>query len=289
MPTLTQRLPDFLKLMRFDKPIGTFLVLWPTLWGLWIAAKGVPDLKVLVIFILGVILMRAAGCVINDYADRKIDGHIGRTKERPLVTGRIHKDEALVLFGCLCMTSLVLVLFTNKFTVILSLGALLLAACYPYMKRHTYLPQMVLGAAFAWSIPMGFAAQTNTIPPDAWLLYVSTILWVVAYDTFYAMVDRKEDIKIGVKSTAILFGDADKIMTGTLQGLMILTMILVGQKFEMGVLYYLGLVAATSLFAYQQYLIRDRKEALCFKAFLNNNWVGAVIFLGIALDYALAS
>ena len=287
MTQFIERIPDFLKLMRFDRPIGTFLVLWPTLWSLWLAAKGFPPWHLLLIFVLGVILMRAAGCVINDYADRKIDGKVKRTQQRPLVTGKVSPKESLILFSLLCAAAFGLVLFTNLLTMALSVGALVLAASYPFMKRHTYLPQVVLGAAFAWSIPMAFAAQTNHIPLDIWLIYISTVLWVIAYDTFYAMVDREDDLKIGVKSTAILFGDQDRVITGTLQLFMIVTMILAGRKFGLGIFYYLSIAIAAGLFVYQQWLIKKREKDRCFKAFLNNNWVGAVIFVGILLDLGL--
>ncbi len=287
MATITRRIPDFLQLMRFDRPIGTFLVLWPTLWSLWLAAKGVPDHDVLTIFIFGVIVMRAAGCVINDYADRHIDGSVSRTKDRPIVTGKVSAREALVLFIILCAIAFTLILFTNKLTILLSFGALLLAASYPFMKRYTYLPQVVLGAAFAWSIPMAFAAQTNQLPLDIWLVYISTVLWVIAYDTFYAMVDKKDDLVIGVKSTAILFGSQDRVITASLQALMIVTMLVVGNKFELGQFYYAGIIIAAGLFIYQQYLIRDRNREKCFKAFLNNNWVGAAIFAGLLLDFGI--
>lgn len=270
--------------MRFDRPIGILLLLWPTLWGLWLAADGVPRWDVLAIFVAGVVLMRAAGCVINDYADRHIDGHVKRTKDRPIASGRVSPREALILFGVLVLVAFVLVLFTNSFTVWLSFGGVALAACYPFMKRYTHLPQVVLGAAFSWSIPMAFAAQANELPPHSWLLYVAVVLWTVVYDTFYAMVDRDDDLKIGVKSTAVLFGDQDRMITGVLQVMTLLALLMVGQRFELGSFYYLGLGLAAALFAYQQMLIRYRHREECFKAFLNNNWVGLVIFAGIAAD-----
>lgn len=279
--------PYYWRLTRMDRPVGWLLLLWPTLWALWLAAEGAPDLKVLVIFVLGVIAMRAAGCAINDYADRHVDGHVKRTRERPLASGRIQPREALAVCVLLCLLSFILVLFTNTLTIVLSVGALLLAGCYPFMKRYTHLPQVVLGAAFSWSIPMAFAAQTGEVPPQVWLLYTGAVVWTVVYDTFYAMVDRDDDLRIGVKSTAVLFGDQDRVMTGTLQVLVLITMLMVGQRFEMGISYTLGLAVAAGLFAYQQYLIRGRERDSCFKAFLNNNWVGAAIFVGIVMDYLL--
>ncbi len=280
-----ERFPHYWQLMRFDRPIGTLLLLWPTLWGLWLAAEGVPRADLLVIFILGVILMRAAGCVINDFADRKVDGRVARTKDRPLAAGRVQPREALILFTCLVLMAFGLVLFTNAFTVWLSFGALALAACYPFMKRYTHLPQVVLGAAFSWSIPMGFAAQTGEINPHSWLIYTAVVVWTVVYDTFYAMVDRDDDLKIGVKSTAILFAEQDRVITGSLQVIVLVTLMMVGQRFELGAFYSLSLLVVAGLFIYQQYLIREREKAACFKAFLNNNWVGCVVFVGIAADY----
>lgn len=286
--TIRQRLPAFWQLMRFDRPIGTLLLLWPTLWALWLAAgsqgKAMPDWDVLVIFTLGVILMRAAGCVINDFADRKVDGHVERTQGRPLVQGTVSSREAVGLFVGLCLVAFVLVLMTNTLTVQLAFGGVALAFCYPFMKRYTHLPQVVLGAAFAWSIPMAFAAQTNGLSPHIWLVYIAVVLWTVAYDTFYAMVDRNDDLKIGVKSTAILFGEQDRLITGVLQAMVIIALLMVGERFELGQAYYASLILAASLFAYQQYLIRYRQRQACFTAFLNNNWVGAIVFVGIALD-----
>ncbi|HEV8495055.1 MAG TPA: 4-hydroxybenzoate octaprenyltransferase [Candidatus Angelobacter sp.] len=270
-----------------DRPIGTLLLLWPTLWALWIAAKGVPSIKNLVIFVLGVIVMRAAGCVINDFADRKIDGKVLRTKNRPLATGAVSSREAIGLFIALCLIAFTLVLFTDPLTIKLSVGGLLLAFCYPFMKRHTHLPQVVLGAAFAWGIPMAYAAEAGELNQHMWLIYLAVILWTVAYDTFYAMVDREDDLKIGVKSTAILFGEQDRVITGILQFLTLYTLFLVGKRFELGTAFYLGLVVAAGLFIYQQWLIRFRAREACFKAFLNNNWVGVAIFAGIAVDFAL--
>lgn len=280
-------MPHYLALMRVDRPIGTYLVLWPTLWALFLAAEGWPDWQLLVIFSLGTFLMRSAGCVINDYADRKVDAHVARTRERPFATGSVTEKEALVLFALLCLSAFALVVLTNWLTVLLSLGAVALAACYPFMKRYTHLPQVVLGAAFAWSIPMAFAAQRGELPSTLWLIYIAVLLWTVAYDTFYAMVDRDDDLKIGVKSTAILFGDDDRAITAMLQATVILIMVLVGKQFALSFIYYASLMAAAGLFFYQQQLIRDRRKEDCFKAFLNNHYVGMVICLGIVLHYTL--
>lgn len=281
------RLPDFLQLMRLDKPIGTLLLLWPTLWALWLAADGMPSTKNLVVFVLGVILMRAAGCVINDYADRNIDGHVARTSSRPIPSGRISTTEALVLFGGLCLASFGLVLLTNPLTIKLSLVGVGLALCYPFMKRYTYMPQVVLGAAFSWAIPMAFAAETGELPTTIWPLYVGVVLWTVAYDTFYAMVDREDDIKIGVKSTAILFGDMDIPITFVLQLMVLLALFMTGFNFGRGPWFFLSLLLATGFFIYQQSLIRHRDRDACFAAFLNNRWVGLVVFIGLLLDYHL--
>ena len=278
---------DFVQLMRLDKPIGILLLLWPTLWSLWLAAEGVPSLKNLMIFTLGCLLMRSAGCVINDYADRDVDLHVKRTHKRPITAGRIPPAHALLLFGVLCLLALGLVLLTNALTIKLAIGAVALTVLYPYCKRHTHLPQIVLGAAFAWSIPMAWAAEKGAITAPVWLVYCSAVLWTLVYDTFYAMVDRDDDLKIGIRSTAILFGEADRAITGVLQGLVILGLLLVGQKFHLHWPYFLGLAVAAALFGWQQYLIREREPAACFRAFLHNHWVGMVIFAGIAGSYAL--
>nr|WP_255771903.1 4-hydroxybenzoate octaprenyltransferase [Microbulbifer guangxiensis] len=273
------------QLARLDRPIGSLLLLWPTWWALWLAAGGWPGLHLFAVFTLGVLLMRAAGCAINDFADRNIDGHVKRTAARPLATGQATPKGALMLFAGLCLLAFLLVLTTNRLTVLLSLPAVALAFCYPFAKRYTHLPQVVLGAAFSMGIPMAFAAATGEVPPVAWLLYTANLLWTVAYDTFYAMVDRDDDLKIGVKSTAVLFGDMDRAMTACLQGMVLFALLLAGQRFELGSMYFLGLTAAAGLFAYQQWLIRNREREACFRAFLNNNWVGAVVFAGIAMHY----
>ena len=275
-----------LQLMRFDKPIGTLLLLWPTLWALWIAAGGLPDAKLLLIFVLGTFLMRSAGCIVNDLADRHWDGSVERTRTRPLVTGAVTVTQARILFAVLCLASFGLVLLTNTLTILLSVGGLLLASTYPFMKRFTYWPQVVLGAAFSWAIPMAFAAQQGELPSALWLLYIANLLWTMVFDTQYAMVDRDDDLRVGIKSTAILFGEADRPVLGALQVLCLLALFLAGQRFGLGGIYYLSLVAVALLFGYHQYLIRSRDRDACFRAFRHNNWVGLVIFMGIALHYA---
>ena len=275
-----------LQLMRFDKPIGTLLLLWPTLWALWIAAGGLPDAKLLLIFVLGTFLMRSAGCIVNDLADRHWDGSVERTRTRPLVTGAVTVTQARILFAVLCLASFGLVLLTNTLTVLLSVGGLLLASTYPFMKRFTYWPQVVLGAAFSWAIPMAFAAQLGELPSALWLLYIANLLWTMVFDTQYAMVDRDDDLRVGIKSTAILFGEADRPVLAALQLLCLLALFLAGQRFGLGGIYYLSLVAVALLFGYHQYLIRSRDRDACFRAFRHNNWVGLVIFMGIALHYA---
>ena len=285
---LNPRAWDFIQLTRMDKPIGIYLLLWPTLWALWIAAKGVPSLSNLLIFVFGVILTRAGGCVINDFADRKVDGHVKRTEQRPLVSGKISSKEALVFFALLMGVSFLLVLCTNATTIWLSFGGLALAASYPFMKRYTYYPQVVLGAAFSWGMPMAFTAETGSLPTAAWLLYIANLLWTVAYDTYYAMTDREDDLKIGVKSTAILFGDADRVINLSLQGLALGCLWLAGTHFELGGWFHLGLLVAAGCFVWEFWYTRDRDPQRCFKAFLHNHWAGLAIFVGIVLNYALA-
>lgn len=279
----------YIHLTRLHKPIGIFLVMWPALWALWLAGEGQPAIGNVVIFVLGAIVMRSAGCVINDYADRHIDGHVERTKDRPLVTGLVTAKQALILFSLLCVIALVLVLCTNMMTFYWSFGGLGLAILYPFMKRHTYLPQVFLGAAFAWAVPMAFSAQLQSVPPLAWLVFLATVLWTVAYDTIYAMVDREDDLKIGVKSTAILFGEADRAIIAGLQVMLVLTLCLIGDQADLGQFYFLGVVAASCLLVYQQHLIRLRYRQECFRAFLNNNWVGMVVFVGLVLDFMARS
>lgn len=286
-PLIKKRLALYVQLMRLHRPIGIYLLLWPTMWALWLASDGEPNLLVLLVFVSGVVLMRSAGCVINDYADRKIDPHVGRTRERPIAAGLVSPKEALKLFAVLVVVAFVLVLLMNAMTIYLSFGALALAAIYPFMKRYTYLPQVVLGAAFAWAIPMAYAAQTGAVPKEAWLLYVITVLWTTAYDTMYGMVDREDDLKIGVKSTAILFGEADRLIIAVMQLAVIGGLFLLGNQLAMGAFYYMGVTVAIGLSVYQQYLIRERKREACFQAFLNNHWLGMAIFIGIAVDYWL--
>lgn len=284
---LQKKIWQYALLIRFDKPIGTLLLLWPTLISLWIAAEGVPDTDVLIVFVLGVFLMRSAGCAINDYADRKIDAKVQRTKNRPLASGKISGEETLIIFMLLSFMAFVLVLFMNKLTIFLSIGGILLAASYPFMKRYHYLPQVHLGAAFGWAVPMAYAAQANELSSVTWLLFFATVLWATAYDTMYAMVDRDDDIKIGVKSTAILFGGADKVIIGFIQGALILDLIFIGRQLELSGLYFLGIFIASGFAIYQQYLIKDRDKTLCFKAFLNNNWFGLTLFIGVFLEYQI--
>lgn len=286
-PTVHNRLPAFIQLVRLDKPIGVYLLLWPTIGALWIAAQGWPDFHLLFIFVVGTWVMRSAGCAINDFADSKIDGDVLRTQNRPIITGTVRRHEALITFVALCVIGLILLLFTNKLTIQLSLGAVAVTILYPFMKRFTNLPQVVLGIAFSWGILMAFTAQTSELPAAAWLLFVANCLWTVAYDTQYAMVDREYDLKIGVKSTAILFGDADKVIIATLQGMFLLAMLLAARQFGMGGWFYLSLLGALLQFVWQQRLIKDRTPEGCFKAFLSNHWVGATIFVGIFLDYLL--
>jgi len=281
------RWPAYLQLMRLDRPIGTLLLLWPTYWALWLAADGLPSLKNFIIFTLGVFLMRAAGCVINDYADRNFDGHVKRTRQRPFAAGKVTEKEALLLFAVLVTISFILVLFTNRLTILLSVGGLVLASIYPFMKRHTHLPQVVLGAAFSWGIPMAYAAEAGALSEVAWLLFTANLIWTVAYDTMYAMVDRDDDLKIGVKSTAILFGDADRLIIGGLQLLTLVILGLVGSRADLGYFYFVSIGVMALFFIYQQRLIRDRQRDPCFKAFLNNNWAGLSIFIGLLLHYSL--
>ena len=272
------------RLMRIDKPIGTLLLMWPTLWALWLAGMSVPPLPVLIVFVLGVIVMRAAGCVINDYADRKVDGHVKRTAGRPLASGAVSEKEAKLLFAALGLLAFMLVLTMNRMTILLSFGGLALAWVYPFMKRYTHLPQVVLGAAFGWAIPMGWAAVSESLPLVCWLVFFANICWTVAYDTQYAMVDRDDDLKIGVKSTAILFGRFDKLIIGLLQLATLGLMALVGSMLNLNGAFYWSLLAAGALFVYQQSLIARRERDACFQAFLNNNYVGLVLFAGVLLN-----
>jgi len=285
MTRIAAKFKQYLFLMRADRPIGSFLLLWPTLWSLWLAGEGQPSASIVLIFIAGVFVMRSAGCVINDYADRHIDPDVTRTCNRPIAAGLVQPREALLLFSVLCGIALLLVLQLNMLSIKLSVVAIFLAASYPFMKRYTHLPQVYLGIAFGWSIPMAFAAQSGQLPASIWLLFLANICWTVAYDTMYAMVDREDDLKIGVMSTAILFGNNDRLIIGKLQLLTLGLLLWTGFLFDRGSFYYAGLLMASFFFLYQQWLIAERSPAQCLQAFLNNNWFGAVVFVGLALDY----
>ena len=282
------RLPAYMALMRLDRPIGIYLLLWPTLWALWIAAEGLPSLHLLLVFTGGVILMRSAGCVINDFADRDLDPLVRRTRDRPLASGKVTPREALILFVGLGILAFMLVLTTNWLTLALVIPAALGTIVYPYMKRFTYMPQVVLGVVFSFGIPMAFAATQGRIPQAAWLLFIANLVWTVAYDTLYAMADREDDLKVGIRSTAILFGDMDRRLVGALQCLFLVALIGIGSITPLGGIYYLSLVPVACLLVYQQHLIRNREPAACLTAFSSNSLVGAVIFIGIFLDTALA-
>jgi 4-hydroxybenzoate polyprenyltransferase len=284
---LYDRAKQYCLLARLDRPIGILILLWPTLWALWMASDGKPDPLVLTVFVLGVVLMRSAGCVINDYADRDFDPHVERTKLRPLAAGKVNSKEAVALFVMLCLIAFGLVLLLNVFTILLSFPGAFLAASYPFTKRYTQLPQAYLGMAFGWAVPMAFAAQQNHIPVVAWVLYLAVMLWALVYDTMYAMVDKEDDLKIGVKSTAILFGDYDRHIMAVLQLAIIGLLIIVGLLQHLSWPYYLGLIVAGGLSVYQQVLIYHRDKKRCFQAFLNNNWFGLVVFVGIFLDFSL--
>lgn len=279
----------YLLLMRMDRPIGTLLLLWPTWWALWSASNGHPDFNIFLIFTMGVFIMRAAGCVVNDIADRKFDGHVKRTQNRPLALQQVSVKNAWGLFIGLLLSAALLLLFLKTLTILLALAAAFFAITYPYMKRHTYLPQVYLGIAFSFAIPMAYAEITDTIPQLAWLLFVANILWTTAYDTIYAMVDRKDDLKIGIKSTAILFGDLDRMIIGIIQLLTVLALFLFGKQAAFSLPYFLAVIAVLWLFVYQQLLILGRQEDRCFKAFLHNNWVGMIIFIGILTHFLLKS
>jgi len=282
---LHNKLDGFLQLMRLDRPIGSLLLLWPTLWALWLAAHGSPDPKIVLIFTVGVFVMRAAGCTINDYADRNIDGLVKRTAQRPLVTGVVSPRQALVLFAGLCLLAFVLIINLNRLAILLSFIGALLAASYPFVKRITHLPQLYLGMAFGWGIPIAYAAQENTLPAASWWLLAANIFWVIAYDTLYAMVDRDDDLRIGVKSTAVLFGYHD--LTAILVSYMLMfgCLLILGQQQALNGYYYLGLATALLIAAWHLYQARDRARDSCFKAFLNNSWVGSAIFFGLLLAY----
>lgn len=283
-----QRLGHYSRLIRLERPIGSYLLLWPTLWALWLAADGVPDLKILLVFIAGVFVMRSAGCAINDIADRNIDPHVERTKNRPLAAGDISLREAIWVFVALLLVAGLLVLQLNPLTMVFSLGGLFLAASYPFMKRLHHLPQVYLGAAFSWGIPMAFTAVTGELPPlTAWLIFLANLVWTTGYDTMYGMCDREDDLGIGVKSTAILFGDYDRLIVGITQLLTLSILFWVGAIEGLGGWFWLGLLVAAGLFAYQQYLIKDRDRWLSLRAFLNNSWSGFAVFGGIFLEFLL--
>ena len=284
---IRDRAQQYWILARFDKPIGILILLWPALWAIWIASSGQPNILVLTVICLGVVLMRAAGCVINDYADRNIDPHVERTKLRPIASGKVKPKEALALFGVFCVSAFVLVLMLNQYTIMLSFGGVFLAASYPFMKRYTQLPQAYLGIAFGWAVPMSFAAQSNEIPAVAWLMYLATALWALVYDTMYAMVDKEDDLKIGVKSTAILFGDKEREIMAILQIIIMLLLVQIGRMQDLSWIYYVALLCASGFFVYQQKLIFYRENADCFKAFLNSNLFGFTIFVGLVLEFAL--
>ncbi|KPV41447.1 4-hydroxybenzoate polyprenyltransferase [Thiohalorhabdus denitrificans] len=285
---LTTKLGAYARLMRLHRPIGTLLLLWPTLWALWIAGEGSPPAWIVVVFVVGTLLMRSAGCVINDYADRDFDPHVQRTAERPLASGEVRPGEAIALFVALCLVAFGLVLLLNRLTLYLALVAVVLAATYPFFKRFTHMPQAYLGVAFGWGIPMSFAAVSGQVPAVAWILLAANIFWTVAYDTMYAMEDRPDDLAIGVRSTAILFGRWDRVAVGVNQLIALALMGVVGYLAGFGVWYALGLLGAVGFGLYQHWLIRDRARGPCLRAFLNNQWLGGAVFAGIVLEYLTA-
>lgn len=285
LPPILVTLGNYGELMRLHRPIGIYLLLWPMLWALWMASQGHPNQHVFIVFVLGVLLTRSAGCVINDFADRKFDAQVKRTKDRPLVDGRLEPSEALIVFFGLVCLALALVLTLDRMTQLYALAGALMIVTYPFFKRFFALPQAYLGLAFSWSIPMTYAAQTGSVPVVAWVLFLANVAWTMAYDTIYAMVDRDDDIRIGIKSSAIVFGDADRAMVGLLQFLTLLALALIGLQLRLSYWYYLGLLGAIFFICYQQVLISDRDRDGCFRAFLNNNYFGMSVFLGVALHY----
>jgi 4-hydroxybenzoate polyprenyltransferase len=289
LPALGASLGAYARLMRLDRPIGTYLLLWPTLWAVWLAADGRPRPTTFVVFVLGTVLMRAAGCVLNDWADRDLDVHVARTRDRPLATGEIAPHRALLLFAVLLLGAFLLVLTQNALTVRMAFVGAALAAVYPFMKRVTHLPQLVLGAAFAWAVPMTYAATRGFVPREAWVLFTATLFWTAAYDTIYAMVDRADDRRAGIRSTAILFGDLDRFAVGVLQAAFLLALVLIGREARLGPAFSWGIGFAASALLWQQWLIRHRAPAECFAAFLNNNYVGLAVFAGIALDFSFVT
>ncbi|MGA9852876.1 MAG: 4-hydroxybenzoate octaprenyltransferase [Gammaproteobacteria bacterium] len=286
LPFAARRIWAYLRLMRLHRPIGSFLLLWPTLWALWLASDGHPTPKFFTIFVIGVFVMRSAGCIMNDFADRNFDPHVRRTRDRPLATREVSVWEALILFVILCLIALGLVLMLNRLTLELAVIGAVLVLTYPFMKRYTYLPQPYLGMAFGWGIPMAYAAVTGHVSTVAWLIFIANVIWSTVYDTMYAMVDRRDDLRIGVKSTAILFGDLDRVIVGILQALLLADLALVGYRTGMSTVYYVGLAFALLFAVYEQALIRRRNPQRCFQAFMNNNWFGAAVFAGILLHYS---
>ena len=279
------RLGYYWLLVRADRPIGIYLLLWPALWALWVAAEGVPPWWILIVFILGTALMRSAGCAINDYADRELDGQVARTAQRPLAIGLISPREAVAVFVVLSLIAFMLVITLNARTIAFSFVAVALAAIYPFTKRYTHMPQLILGVAFGWAVPMAFTALRNQAPPVAWVLFAATVIWALIYDTMYAMVDREDDLKVGIKSTAILFGRFDRLLIGALQISMLILLWQVGQMAGRGAVYQIALLAGAGLFLYHQWLIRGRERQACFRAFLHNNYFGMLVFMGLLLDY----
>jgi 4-hydroxybenzoate polyprenyltransferase len=285
MNGVATQLRNYGRLMRIDKPVGIYLLLWPTLWALWLSSEGHPSQGVFVVFILGVFFMRSAGCVLNDWVDRKIDPYVERTRSRPIASGAVTPAEALVLFVALGLIAVGLASMLNRPAQMLAIVAATLTVAYPFVKRFVSVPQFILGAAFGWAVPMAFAAQTGEIPQLAWLVFGAALIWAVIYDTFYAMCDREDDLRIGVKSTAILFGEVDLFVIAGLQVVMLLALVLVGARAELGIWYYLSVAVAAGLMAYHQWLARDRHADGCFAAFRNNHLIGAAIFIGIVLHY----
>lgn len=285
VPELASQLRNYAKLMRIDKPIGIWLLLWPTLWALWLAGEGTPDQGLFVIFVIGVLVMRSAGCVLNDYADRKIDPYVERTRTRPIASGAVAPLEALTLFVALCLIAIGLATLLNRPAQLLAIVAAVLTIAYPFVKRYVSIPQFVLGAAFGWAVPMAFAAQTGNTPELAWLVFGTTMIWAVIYDTFYAMVDREDDLKVGVKSTAILFGEVDLFVIAGLQLLMLVALLLIGNRAGLSLWYFGSVIVVAGLMAYHLWLARDRQPSGCFAAFLHNHHIGMVMFIGIVLHY----
>jgi 4-hydroxybenzoate polyprenyltransferase len=285
LPQITATFLEFARLMRLDRPVGIWLLLWPTLWALWLAGLGRPDPRIFTVFVVGVVLMRSAGCVINDYADRSFDPHVERTRDRPLAAGRISPIEALILFAVLALVALALALQLNKLTLLYAIAGAFLAVTYPFIKRFLSVPQLYLGLSFGWGIPMAFAAQLEHVPKVGWLLFLANLLWVTVYDTIYAMVDREDDLRIGVRSTAILFGDSDRHIIAVLQAMTLGALILVGRITRLGTWYWLGLATGAIFFVHHLWLIRNRDPAACFRAFLGNHYFGMSVFVGILLNY----